>query len=324
MAVSRFGIASNRKTALMKQQMREIAKLLNEDPPKEEKARIRAEALIRDDNTVEAYEILQLTCELLSERIKLIASQKACPDDLKESIHTLIWCATRVDIPELLEIKKQFRYKYGKDFVDDASENKCNVVNERILSKLSVQPPTAFLVHTYLEKIADQFEVVWSPTVKLKAEDMAQPTKAPVGYSVQVAPGTGLAPSSPFMPNPNGNSISTSHNTTAMNHNNHDKQQISLPLPNLPVVPPPALSTSKPMPPSANYPSPIDTIEEPDIFVPSEAMKSSGPPTTNMQPDDIGKSTETQNVDITDDNESNEEDDAFAILQARFDELKNR
>ena len=73
MAVSRFQIAANKKTALMKQQMREIARLLAEEPqPKEEKARIRAEALIREDNTVEAYEILQLECELVFERVKLI------------------------------------------------------------------------------------------------------------------------------------------------------------------------------------------------------------------------------------------------------------
>lgn len=93
MAVSRFEMAGNKKTALMKQQMREISKLLDESPPKEEKARIRAEALIRDDGVVEAYEILQLTCELLGERIKLISSEKACPDDLKSSISTLVWAS---------------------------------------------------------------------------------------------------------------------------------------------------------------------------------------------------------------------------------------
>ena len=48
MAVSRFAIASNKKSALMKQNMREVAVLLAEEPPKEEKARIKAEALIRD------------------------------------------------------------------------------------------------------------------------------------------------------------------------------------------------------------------------------------------------------------------------------------
>ncbi|EJK75102.1 hypothetical protein THAOC_03183, partial [Thalassiosira oceanica] len=72
MAVTRLQIAANKKSALMKQQIRDIARLLAEDPPKEEKARIKAEGLIRDDYMVEAYEILQLNCELLSERIQLI------------------------------------------------------------------------------------------------------------------------------------------------------------------------------------------------------------------------------------------------------------
>jgi vacuolar protein sorting-associated protein IST1 len=73
MAVGRIQIASNKKAALLKQNMREVAVLLADDPPKEEKAKIRAEALIRDDNVIEAYEILQLECELLHERIKVRA-----------------------------------------------------------------------------------------------------------------------------------------------------------------------------------------------------------------------------------------------------------
>ncbi len=39
MAVHRFQMASNKKSALLKQNMREVAVLLSEDPPKEEKAR---------------------------------------------------------------------------------------------------------------------------------------------------------------------------------------------------------------------------------------------------------------------------------------------
>ena len=66
MAVHRFQMASNKKSALLKQSMREVAILLAEVPPKEEKARIKAEALIRDDYMIEAFDILSLTCELLS------------------------------------------------------------------------------------------------------------------------------------------------------------------------------------------------------------------------------------------------------------------
>lgn len=190
MAVTRFNMASNKKSALMKQNMREIAKLLGDN--KEESARIKAEALIRDDGTIEAYEILQLTCDLLFERIKLISSSKTCPEDLKSSIATLIWASDRVDIKELNEIRKQFKSKFGKQFDTDAIENKGDICNDRIVAKLSVQPPTAFLVQTYLEKIADQFGVDWQPANKLQADQLAEPMAAPVGYSVQVAPGTGL------------------------------------------------------------------------------------------------------------------------------------
>lgn len=198
MAVSRFNMASNKKMALMKQQMREISKLLKEN--KEEKARIRAEALIRDDGTLEAYEILQLTCELLFERIKLITVSKGVPDELKSSISTLIWASNRVDIKELIEIRKQFKSKYGKQFDMDAFENRGNICNERVVAKLAVTPPTAFLVQTYLEKIADEFDVDWKPANKLTAEQMSEPMAAPVGYSVQVAPGTGLVSPVPAYP----------------------------------------------------------------------------------------------------------------------------
>jgi vacuolar protein sorting-associated protein IST1 len=198
MAVSRFNMASNKKTALMKQQMREISKLLKEN--KEEKARIRAEALIRDDGTIEAYEILQLTCELLFERIKLITVSKDVPDDLKSSISTLIWASNRVDIKELIDIRKQFKSKYGKQFDMDAFENRGGICNERVVAKLAVTPPTAFLVQTYLEKIADEFDVDWKPANKLTAEQMSEPMAAPVGYSVQVAPGTGLVSPVPAYP----------------------------------------------------------------------------------------------------------------------------
>lgn len=215
MAGSRIQIASNKKAALLKQNMREIALMLSEEPPKEEKAKIRAEALIRDDNLIEAYEILQLECELLHERIKLIEYSKDCPTDLVPVVATLMWASHRVDIPELLLIRKQFRAKYGKQFEDDALRNKNSILNERVVTKLSVEPPAAYLVQTYLERICEQFEVDWTPQVKLSTNQMIEPMAAPIGYSVQVAQGTGLGAVAYVLPpgvNPNGMSY---------NNNNH-------------------------------------------------------------------------------------------------------
>lgn len=194
MAVHRFQIASNKKSALLKQNMREIAVLLSEVPPKEEKARIKAEALIREDYMIEAYDILSLNCELLSERLKLISFSKECPPDLVSCVATLIYASPRVDIPELQTCRKQFRAKYGKKFEEDAMNNAGGVVNERVVAKLSVQPPAAYLVQTYLEQICEKYEVDWSPTIRLDVEQMGEPMAPPVGFSVPIGQGTGLGP----------------------------------------------------------------------------------------------------------------------------------
>jgi len=192
MAVHRFQMASNKKSALLKQNMRQVAVLLAEDPPKEEKARIKAEALIRDDYVIEAYDILSLNCELLSERIKLIQFSKECPPDLMSCISTLMYAAPRVDIPELLVIRKQFTAKYGKKFDEDAMGNLGGILNERVVTKLSVQPPAAYLVQTYLEQICEKYEVNWSPNCRLSAEQMGEPMAPPSGFSVPIGQGTGL------------------------------------------------------------------------------------------------------------------------------------
>jgi vacuolar protein sorting-associated protein IST1 len=309
MACGRIQIASNKKAALLKQSTREVAVLLSENPPKEEKARIRAEALIRDDHLIEAYEILQLECELLHERIKLLQYSKTCPHDLVSVVSTLIWASHRVDIPELLLIRKQFCAKYGKEFEENAMRNVDGCLNERVVSKLSVEPPAAYLVQTYLERICEQFEVDWTPSMKLSADQMIEPMAAPVGYSVSVAQGTGLGPSV-------GIRAHTGHDGT---------KQLSVASDALPPAAPSA-------PPSAFggasvAPSTITTgtnaFDEPDIFVPG--------PSRPLPPD------ETQRDDNDDDDSlpppapsthggqdasNGDMNDSYANLAARFNQLQ--
>ena len=117
MAEQRLAILNSKKTNLIKTQKREIAQLLRDG--KEEKARIRVEKLIRDDFTIEAYELLSLLCELLHERAALITSEKDCPPDLREACCTLIWAAPRTEVPELKVVAEQLDLKYGKEFFND-------------------------------------------------------------------------------------------------------------------------------------------------------------------------------------------------------------
>lgn len=187
MAVQRLQIAGNKKGTACKHQKREIAKLLEDG--KEEKARIKVEHVIREDFTMESYELVELLCELLHERVKYMSAQKECPSDLMETVCSLIWCADRVDIVELNQVKKQLSYKFGKEFAKAAEANANGKVNERLLEKLSVQPPSAHLVVAYLKEIAKEYNVDWEPTeIGVTDPNAAVPT--PVGFSVPMAPGS--------------------------------------------------------------------------------------------------------------------------------------
>jgi len=157
-----FQTAQFEKAARAKQQSIEIAMYLAvaDDPTNEERARIKAEALIRDFNTAEAYEILQLHCELLSEGIHLMST---CPPDLVSYAVTLIWASSIIDLNGLRQTRKFFRHMYGEEFETDALKNAGGVVNERVVSKFSAFPPSTSFVNTYLKKIADDHGVDWNP-----------------------------------------------------------------------------------------------------------------------------------------------------------------
>ena len=66
----------------------------------------------------------------------------------------MIWAAGRVDISEFSNIKSQFSWKYGGKFIKDVEENKGNYLNERVVKKLEVNPPSGHIVNEYLKNIA--------------------------------------------------------------------------------------------------------------------------------------------------------------------------
>ncbi|KAI9921070.1 hypothetical protein PsorP6_000927 [Peronosclerospora sorghi] len=71
---------------------------------------------------------------------------------MREAVCTFIWSASSTDIPELREVKKQLTKKYGQDVEAAAVRNRDGCVNERVIQKLSVQPPSAFLVVNYMKR----------------------------------------------------------------------------------------------------------------------------------------------------------------------------
>ena len=96
---------------------------------------------------LEAFEVLDLFCELLVVRLPLIPSTADLPADLREAVATVVYASRRAsELPELAQIRAQFAAKYGKAFVaacaEDATAAACGV-SPVALEKLSAAaPPT--------------------------------------------------------------------------------------------------------------------------------------------------------------------------------------
>jgi hypothetical protein len=157
MASHRINVANNKRTNAAKHAKREIATLLGDH--KDEKARIRAEHIIREDFMIESYELLGLMCELLFERIPQITMNKECPLEMFPAVCSIIWATDYVDFPELKEAALQLTKKYGQKFATDAKANSNHCVNERLFSKLVYKPPSRQLVGKYLREIAHAYDV---------------------------------------------------------------------------------------------------------------------------------------------------------------------
>lgn len=113
---------------------RAIAQLIADD--KIQSARIKVEGVLREENLIRVYEWLQMMCDLIHQRVKQIeVSKKECPEDLLESICTLLYCAKRVDIPELTEVGGQFKAKWGEKWFNANIENKSGRVSKQVMYK---------------------------------------------------------------------------------------------------------------------------------------------------------------------------------------------
>ena len=130
---------------------------------KEESARVRVENIIRSDIDTELLEILELYCELLLARTRLLDA-KECDPGLEEAIKSIIYAAPRTDIKELQQARLLLVEKYGKEFALDAVENRDGKVAERVLKKLRVEAPDPELVTLYLMEIAKTYGVPWPKT----------------------------------------------------------------------------------------------------------------------------------------------------------------
>ncbi|XP_021747812.1 IST1-like protein [Chenopodium quinoa] len=164
MTTARIKLLRNKRETVVRQMRRDVALLLQSG--QDATARIRVEHVIREQNMMAANEILELFCERLVTRLSIVAKQRDCPSDLKEAISSLIFAGPRCsDIPELLAIQDIFQKKYGKDFVDSATDLRPDSgVNRLLIEKLSALNPPGELKLKIMKEIAKEYQVQWDTT----------------------------------------------------------------------------------------------------------------------------------------------------------------
>jgi len=187
-----------------KKHKREIAQLLTNG--KTPLAKIRAEQVLQDLRMEAAYEILGIHAELLATRMGYIDSEKECPRDLMTAVCTVLYAQSRMDVPELTDVKRQFELKYGKEWVKIAAEDSMELAHQTLIEYLSVEPPKPTEISGMLGQVALENGIEWTdpdppadyrPPVKQAAPEAGEDLEARLAAlrSDGVKVGTAAAPS---------------------------------------------------------------------------------------------------------------------------------
>ncbi|OLL25684.1 Vacuolar protein sorting-associated protein IST1 [Neolecta irregularis DAH-3] len=151
LSITRLRLLQSKKSALAKQQRRDLAQLLEKG--KLESAKIRVENVIREDVNTELLEILELFVR------SLLAQPGECDIGLEEAIQTIIYCATKTEVKELQTVRELLMQRFGKEFSLRAIGNSESKVNAKVLVKLRIDPPDLDLVDRYLTEIARTYDI---------------------------------------------------------------------------------------------------------------------------------------------------------------------
>ncbi|EEF45626.1 protein with unknown function [Ricinus communis] len=141
-AISRLAYIQKQHKIRCSQARADVVQLLNVG--QQERALLRVEHVIREQNMLDAYDIIDNYCHLLMERVVMLENKKKCPDELKEAISSLIFAASRCgELPEMQKIRCLFESRFGKEFTTRAAElrNNCGV-NPKIAKKLVTRQPS--------------------------------------------------------------------------------------------------------------------------------------------------------------------------------------
>jgi len=102
-------------------------------------AKIWCETLINDENLLPCYDIASTMCDQLKGRLEYI-SKFGPPPDMTQTFATLIHVAPKLEVDELMNVRKQLEALLGKEFVLRADEDK-TIINSMVADNIDFKKP---------------------------------------------------------------------------------------------------------------------------------------------------------------------------------------
>lgn len=181
MLINRLNLLTSKKSNLAKAEKRKVAMLLRDD--KEHNARILVEQIIREDYTLEAYDVIKQYTEMLIARFNVVVTEQELKPEVADAVCALVYSGWLMgsEIDELKALFMLFTAKYGKVYTQEVLDNKDKYINARLLKILSsTQVPDASVIDAYLTEIAKTYGVEYIP----RPPSAVQPVSATLGIAL--------------------------------------------------------------------------------------------------------------------------------------------
>ncbi|KAK3012528.1 hypothetical protein RJ639_009101 [Escallonia herrerae] len=125
LAISRIAILKQQCRVRYSHAWSDVSQLLIQNHQRS--ALLRVEHVIKEQNMLIAFVIIENYCHLLIDKVEVIESSRKCPDELKEAISSLIFAASRcAKFPELQRIRELLTSSFGYEFATHAVELRSN------------------------------------------------------------------------------------------------------------------------------------------------------------------------------------------------------
>ncbi|KAH6790974.1 hypothetical protein C2S51_005980 [Perilla frutescens var. frutescens] len=173
LAIARIALLKNRHTVRCTQERSDVIQMLHLGSHEHERALLRL--VIKEQNTLDAFVMIEDYCRLLAERAEMITDSRECPDEVKEMVSSLIFAASRCGgFPELEQIRRMLTTKYGKDFAYTAIQitNNCGV-HPKMVEKLSSLGASPEARRDLLKQIAEDNGIALNP-IHVKSREQLQ------------------------------------------------------------------------------------------------------------------------------------------------------